>query len=96
LVGGPQLDVLLQMATIFEGNERLCEIFDCRGHLSLAARITANLHNVLAFVDAEKAPHGHISFGFLGDDLQAELQGVLRLEWGWLHGTQTNKNVGPY
>jgi hypothetical protein len=47
-------------------------------------------------VDAEKAPHDHISFGILGNDLQAELQGVLRLEWGQLHGAQMNKNVGPY
>ncbi len=28
LVGSPQLDMLLQMATIIEGSERLHEIFD--------------------------------------------------------------------
>jgi len=57
---------------------------------------TIDLHTVSTFVDAEKAPHGHISFGILRDDLQVEFQGVLRLEWGRFHGTQMNKNVGPY
>jgi hypothetical protein len=37
-------------------------------------------------MDIEKAPHGHISFGILGDDLQAELQRMLHLEWGRFHG----------
>ncbi len=61
--------MLLQMAAIVEGSERLCEIFDGRSRLSLVARTIANLHTVLAFMDAEKAPHDHISFGILGDDL---------------------------
>jgi len=42
--------------------------------VEVAFHTTADLHVVLAFVDAEKAPYGHISFGILGDDLQAELQ----------------------
>ncbi|CAM6021882.1 unnamed protein product [Sphagnum balticum] len=84
------------MVAIVEGSKRLCEIFDGRGRLSLVAQTIADLHTVPAFVDAEKAPHGHISFGILGDNLQAELQSVLRLEWGRLHGTQTNKNARPY
>jgi len=71
-------------------------IFDGRGRLSLAAWTTTNLHTVPAFMDAEKAPHGHISFGILGDDLQVELKSVFCLEWGRLHGAQMNKNVGPY
>jgi hypothetical protein len=36
VVGSPQLGVLLQMATIVEGSERLQEIFHGRSHLSLA------------------------------------------------------------
>jgi len=47
-------------------------------------------------MDTEKALHGHISFGILGDKLKAEFQGVLRLEWGQLHGEEMNKNAGPY
>ncbi len=74
--------MLLQMATIIEGSEWLREIFDGQGRLSFAAQITTDLHIVPAFMDVEKAPHGHISFGILGDNLQVELQGVLRLEWG--------------
>jgi len=69
LVGGPRLSMLFQMATIVEKSKRLCEIFNGQGCLSLAARITADLHAVLAFVDVEKTPHNHISFGILGDDL---------------------------
>lgn len=79
LVGGPQLGMLLQMAMIVEGCERLCEIFDGRGYLSFAARTTANLHIVSAFVDAKKALHNHISFGILRGNLQAKLQGMLDL-----------------
>ncbi len=37
LVGGPRLDMLLQMVAIVEGNEWLREIFDGRGRLSLMA-----------------------------------------------------------
>jgi hypothetical protein len=74
------------MAAIIEGNERLREIFDGGGRLSLAAQTTVDLHIISAFVDIEKAPQSHISFGILGVDLQAELQGMLRLEWGRLHG----------
>jgi hypothetical protein len=70
------------MAMIVEGSERLREIFDGQGRLSLAPRTTVDLHVVLTFVDAKTALHGHISFNILGDDLQVELQGVLRLEWG--------------
>jgi hypothetical protein len=84
------------MAVIVEGSEQIREIFDGQGCLSLAAQTIANLHTVPAFMDAEKAPHDHISFAILGDDLQAKLQGVLRLEWGQLHGAQTNKNARPY
>jgi hypothetical protein len=36
VVGSPQLGVLLQMATIVKGSERLQEIFHGRSHLSLA------------------------------------------------------------
>jgi hypothetical protein len=57
------------MATIVEGSEWLCEIFDGRGCLSLAVQTTTDLHIVPAFVDTEKALHSHISFGILGDDL---------------------------
>jgi hypothetical protein len=46
--------MLLQMATIVKGSEWLCEIFDGQGHLSLMARITADLHIVSAFMDVEK------------------------------------------
>jgi len=84
------------MATIVEGNEWLCEIFDGQGRLSLVVQTTVNLHTVPAFMDTEKALHGHISFGILGDKLKAEFQGVLRLEWGQLHGEEMNKNAGPY
>jgi hypothetical protein len=84
------------MATIVEGKEWLCELFDGRGRLSLVARTTTNLHIVPTFVDAKKALHSHILFCILRDKLQAKLQGVLRLEWGQLHGAQMNKNVGPY
>jgi hypothetical protein len=87
--------MLLQMATIVEGSKWLCEIFDGRGHLLLVAQTTTDLHIVPTFVDAGKALHGHISFGIVGNNLEAKLQGMLRLEWGQLHGTQTNKNVGP-
>ncbi len=96
LVGSPRLSVLLQTVAIVEGSERLREIFDGRGCLSLATQTTTNLHIVSTVVDVEKAPHGHISFGILGDNLQVELQGMLCLEWGQFHGTKTNKNVGPY
>jgi hypothetical protein len=82
LVGSPRLIVLLQMVAIVEGSEWLCEIFDGQGHLSLTARTIIDLHIVMAFVDVEKALHGHISYGILGDNLQAELQGVFHLEWG--------------
>ncbi len=61
------------MATIVEGSEWLCEIFDGWGRLSLAARTIADLHIVPTFVDTEKASHGHISYGILGDNLQVEL-----------------------
>jgi hypothetical protein len=84
------------MATIVEGKEQLCELFDGWGCLSLVAQTTTNLHIVPTFMDAKKAPHNHISFCILRDKLQAKLQGVLCLEWGQLHGAQTNKNVGPY
>jgi hypothetical protein len=47
-------------------------------------------------MDTEKALHGHISFGILGDDLKAEFQGVFRLEWGQLHGVEMKKNARPY
>jgi hypothetical protein len=58
---------------------------------------TIDLHTVSTFVDAEKAPHGHISFGILGDDLQVEFQGVLRLEWGPISWhTDEQKMCGPY
>jgi hypothetical protein len=70
------------MATIVEGSERLCKIFYGRHHLSLATRTTADLHIVATFMDAEKAPHGHISFGIFGHNLHAEFHGVLHLEWG--------------
>ncbi len=63
LVGNPQLVVLLQMVVIVEGSEQLHEIFDHRGCLSLAARTIVDLHTIPTFVDVEKAPHGHISFG---------------------------------
>jgi hypothetical protein len=96
LIGGPRLGVLLQMAAIVEGSEWLREIFDDQGRLSLMAQTIADLHIISAFMDAEKAPHGHISFGILGDDLQAELQSELHLEKGQLHGAHTNKNVGLY
>jgi hypothetical protein len=56
------------LATV-EGNGWLCEIFDGQDRLSLVARTTIDLHTVSAFVDVEKAPHNHISFGILGDDL---------------------------
>jgi hypothetical protein len=96
LVGDPWLGVLFQMATIVKGSEELCEIFDGRSCLLLTAQTTTNPHTVLAVVDAKKASHNHVSFGILRDDLQAELQGVLRLEWGRLHGTQMSKNARPY
>ncbi|CAM6067840.1 unnamed protein product [Sphagnum tenellum] len=86
LAGGPRLGVLFQMATIVEGSERLREIFDGQGRFSLIAQTIANLHTIPTFVDAKKASHDHISFGILGDDLKAEVQGVLRMEWGRLHG----------
>jgi hypothetical protein len=57
------------MTVIVERSEWLCEIFDGWGRLSLATQTIANLHIVPIFVDAEKAPHGHISYGILGDDL---------------------------
>jgi hypothetical protein len=66
------------MVAIVEENEWLREIFDRRGRLSLVAQITTNLYTVPAFMDAAKATHDHVSFGILGDDLRAELQGVLR------------------
>ncbi len=84
------------MATIIEGSKWLCEIFDGQGRLSLVIRTSVNLHTVSAFMDIEKALHGHISFGILGDDLKAEFQGVLRLEWGQLHGIEMKKNARPY
>ncbi len=84
------------MAAIIEGIKLFCEIFDGQGRLSLAARIITNLHIVPAFVDVEKLPHGHISFGILQNDLQAKLHGMLCLEWGRLHGPQMNKNARPY
>jgi hypothetical protein len=83
------------MAVIVEGSEWLCEIFDGWGRLLLVALITTNLHIVSAFVDIEKAPHGHTSIGILKDDLLAKLQGVLCLEWGWLHGAQMKKMLDP-
>jgi hypothetical protein len=51
------------MVVIVEGSEQLHEIFDHRGCLSLAARTIVDLHTIPTFVDVEKAPHGHISFG---------------------------------
>ncbi len=61
---------------IVEGNEWLREIFDGWGRLSIAGQTTIDLHTIPAFVDAKKASHDHISFGILGDNLQAELNGV--------------------
>jgi hypothetical protein len=57
------------MVVIVEGSERVREIFDDRGCFSLAAQTTTDLHTVPTFVDVEKAPHNHISFGILGNDL---------------------------
>jgi hypothetical protein len=84
------------MVAIVERSERVHEIFDGRGRLLLVAQTTTDLHTIPTFVDVKKAPHSHISFGILGEDLQAKLKGMFRLEWGQLHGAQINKNVGPY
>jgi hypothetical protein len=69
MAGIPLLGLLFQMVAIVERSKRLCEIFDGRGHFSLATQTTVDLHIVSSFMDIEKALHNHISFGILGDDL---------------------------
>ncbi len=59
-----------------------------------AALIAAQLGRYHPMTDASK--RSGFPIGILGDYLQAELQGVLSLEWGRLHGAQTNKTAGRY
>jgi len=69
--------------------------FDGWGRLSIAGQTTIDLHTFPAFVDAKKAPHDHISFGILGDNLQAELQSMLCLEWVDFMAHKRTKMLDP-